>query len=72
MAAQTADKLYAKVRQLPLKERLRLAALILNDVIPAVDEGTVWSEEDLQDIVRASLRYGAEADEESEGRNSSW
>jgi hypothetical protein len=65
MAAQTADKLYAKVRQLPLKERLRLAALILNDVIPAVDEGTVWSEEDLQDIVRASLRYGAEADEES-------
>jgi hypothetical protein len=65
MAAQTADKLYAKVRQLPLKERLRLAALILNDVIPAVDEGTVWSEEDLQDVVRASLRYGAEADEES-------
>jgi hypothetical protein len=65
MAAQTADRLYAKVRQLPLKERLRLAALILNDVIPAVDEGTVWSEEDLQDIVRASLRYGAEADEES-------
>jgi hypothetical protein len=65
MAAQTADKLYAKVRQLPLKERLRLAALILNDVILAVDEGTVWSEEDLQDIVRASLRYGAEADEES-------
>jgi hypothetical protein len=65
MAAQTADKLYAKVRQLPLKERLRLAALILNDVIPAVDEGTVWSEEDLQDIMRASLRYGAEADEES-------
>jgi hypothetical protein len=65
MAAQTADKLYAKVRQLSLKERLRLAALILNDVIPAVDEGTVWSKEDLQDIVRASLRYGAEADEES-------
>jgi hypothetical protein len=65
MAAQTADRLYAKVRQLPLKERLRLAALILNDVIPAVDEGTVWSKEDLQDIVRASLRYGAEADEES-------
>jgi hypothetical protein len=60
MAAQTADKLYAKVRQLPLKERLLLAALTLNDVIPAVDEGTVWSEEDLQDIVRASLRYGAE------------
>jgi len=58
MAAQTADKLYAKVRQLPLKERLRLAALILNDVIPAVDEGTVWSEEDLQDVVRASLNGG--------------
>jgi len=72
MAEQTADKLYVKVRQLPLKERLRLAALILNDVIPVVDEGTAWSEEDLQDIVRASLRYGAEADEKSQGRNPSW
>nr|BAL60226.1 hypothetical conserved protein [Candidatus Acetothermum autotrophicum] len=62
MEAQTADRLYTKVvRRLPLKERLRLAALILNDVIPVVDESTTWSEEDLHDVVRASLRYGTEA-----------
>ncbi len=66
MTAQTADRIYTKVvRQLSLKERLRLAALILNDVIPLVDEHTAWNEEDLQDVVRASLRYGAEANEKS-------
>lgn len=61
MAAQTADRLYTQVvRQLPVKERLRLAALILNDVVPSVeaDESESWEEEDLRDIALASLSYG--------------
>jgi hypothetical protein len=65
MTAQTADKLYIRVvRQLPVKERLRLAALILNDVVPSVeaDESESWSEEDLQDVALASLRYGIQTD----------
>lgn len=65
MVAQAADKLYIKVvRQLPVKERLRLAALILNDVVPSVDadESESWSEEDLQDVALVSLRYGIQTD----------
>ncbi len=68
MAAQTADRLYIRlVRQLPVKEQLRLAALILNDVVPSVeaDESESWSEEDLQDVALASLRYGTQTDEKN-------
>jgi len=71
MASKTTEELYAKaVCRLPLKERLRLAAMILNGVIPTlapadVDEKEAWSEEDLRDLTVASLWYAAQAHEEA-------
>lgn len=65
-----AEELYNdQVRRLPLKEQLRLAALILNEALPAfspsrVDEGEAWSEEDIRDLTLASLHYAAQADQE--------
>lgn len=68
MAAKTAEELYAHmVRQLPMKERLRLAALILNGVVPMLppaDEQEAWNEEDLRDLTRASLEYAAQTNDE--------
>lgn len=68
MTAKTADELYAGVvRRLPLQERLRLAALILNDALPAltgVEESEAWSEEDLRDATIASWWYANQAHEE--------
>jgi len=57
----TAKELYEeKVLQLPVKERLLLAAMILND-ITAADEKTdlsdTWSEEDLQDLSAFALSH---------------
>jgi hypothetical protein len=53
----------AQVRQLPINERLRLAALILDDLaetpVQAVDAQDSWSDEDLQDLTKASLTYAA-------------
>lgn len=66
MATKTVEELYTQVvRRLPVKERLRLAALILNGLVPAsVEESEAWSEEDLRDLARASLEYAAQAHEE--------
>lgn len=67
---QSAEELYDdQVRRLPLKEQLRLAALILNEALPAfppaqVDEGEAWSEEDVRDLLLSSLHYAAQADPE--------
>jgi hypothetical protein len=42
------------VKQMPAAERLRLAALILNDIAPdMVQSNDEWSEEDLADFTRA-------------------
>jgi hypothetical protein len=53
------------VKPLPAAQRLRLAALILND-IPAeavVDYSEEWTADDLSDVTRASLqRLDAEED----------
>lgn len=70
MGPKTVEELYTKVvRPLPLKERLRLAALILNGVVPVltpagVDESEVWSEEDLRDLTLASSCHAAQANNE--------
>ncbi len=51
------------VRPLPQEDRLRLAALILNDIAPAppalpvLDESDDWTDEDKRDITAFSLRY---------------
>ena len=49
------------VRALPLRERLRLAALILQDLassdLRAVDADDAWTEQDRRDLTAFSLRY---------------
>ncbi len=50
------------VRPLPQQDRLRLAALILNDLAPAppapaMDESDDWGDEDKRDVTAFSLRY---------------
>ena len=48
----------ARIRDLPAAERLRLAALILNDIPPQslVDYRDAWSDEDLSDFRAAGLK----------------
>jgi len=61
-----ASRIYEEtVRPLPQQDRLRLAALILNDIAPAapppdaptVDESDDWTDEDKRDVTAFSLRY---------------
>ena len=62
---KSAQEIYAKtVRSLPPGERLRLAALILNELIgraaPAgVDVSEVWTDDDRRDLASFSLQYAA-------------
>lgn len=62
----TARQVYVDtIRTLPPGERLRLAALILDELtrtgaMPAVvDSSDVWSEQDQRDVVAFSLDYAA-------------
>ena len=62
--AITAQEVFAEtVRALPPTERLRLAALILQDLAQAdmtvVDTSSVWSEQDQSDLTTFSLQYAA-------------
>ena len=62
--ALTAQEVFTEtVRALPLTERLRLAALILQDLaqseVTVVERGDVWSEQDQSDLTAFSLRYAA-------------
>jgi len=51
----------ANVRPLPPAERLRVAALILDELTwatpPSVDDSDAWSEEDIRDLTAFSLQY---------------
>ena len=44
------------IKTLPTAQRLRLAALILNDIVPSseVDDSDSWTEHDLQDFTQMS------------------
>lgn len=44
------------IKTLSPDQRLRLAALILNDIVPSseVDDSDIWTEEDLQDFTQMS------------------
>jgi hypothetical protein len=44
------------IKTLPTAQRLRLAALILNDLVPSsdVDDSDSWTEDDLQDFTQMS------------------
>ena len=60
----TAQEVFTEtVRSLPPTERLRLAALILQDLAQAdmavVDVSSVWSEQDQRDFTAFSLQYAA-------------
>lgn len=60
----TAEDVYRKtIRPLPPNERLRLAALILDDLArpkgSATDESDTWSGRDEADVVAFSLSYAA-------------
>ena len=63
--ALTAQDVFAEtVRTLPPSERLRLAALILQDLAQSdaalLDKSDTWSERDQRDLTTVSLKYAAE------------
>jgi len=63
--ALTAQEVFTEtVRTLPPSERLRLAALILQDLaqwdVAIMDQSYTWSEQDQRDLTAVSLKYGAE------------
>jgi hypothetical protein len=69
--ALTAQEVFTEtVRALPLGERLRLAALILQELaqsnVSVVDRSDSWSEQDQRDLAAVSLKYGAELYPEEE------
>ncbi len=60
----TAQEVYSQViRTLSPNERLRLATLILNELvqqnISVIDQGDTWTEQDQTDIANFSLQYAA-------------
>jgi hypothetical protein len=69
--ASSAEEVYEHaVKSLPLSERLRLAALILNAIPPqaVVDYSDSWSDEDIREFTAASWRH-IDAQLEDEERN---
>ena len=73
MAVNTARELYTQtVRALPLTERLRLAALILDDLaqsdVAIVDASDTWSEQDQLDVAAFSIQYAARLYPENRSR----
>lgn len=62
----TAQEVYNTIiRTLSPTERLRLATLILNELVqqnsPVIDQSDYWTEQDQADIVNFSLQYAASA-----------
>jgi hypothetical protein len=62
MSALTAQEIYtSSVKDLPPSERLRLAALILDDLAGKdtvlVERRDDWSDEDMRDLAAYSMRY---------------
>lgn len=60
----TAQEVYTHIlRTLPPTERLRLANLILNDLVDQnlslIDQSDSWSEQDKIDVTNFSLQYAA-------------
>jgi hypothetical protein len=69
--ALTAQEVFTEtVRDLPPSERLRLAALILQDLaqseVAVVDRSDTWTEQDQCDLTTFSLQYAAELYPEDE------
>ncbi|WP_427157558.1 hypothetical protein ACQFX9_18550 [Aliinostoc sp. HNIBRCY26] len=69
--SNTAQEIYNQViRDLPPNERLRLANLILNDLVQnnlaIIDESDTWTEQDQIDLTSFSLQYASTNFPESE------
>jgi len=67
----TIQEIYIQViRALPPAERLRLATLILNDLVQhnadVVDQSDAWTEQDQLDLVTFSLQHAATGYPESQ------
>ena len=64
MALTAQDVFKETVRTLPASERLRLAALILQDLaqsdVAVVNRSDTWSEQDERDLTAVSLKYAAD------------
>lgn len=64
MALTAQDVFTETVRALPPSERLRLAALILQDLaqsdVAVVNRSDTWSEQDQRDLTAVSLKYAAD------------
>jgi predicted RNA-binding protein (virulence factor B family) len=71
--ATNAKEFYAQtVRDLSPKERLRLAAMILNDLTSSkgqIDFSDAWSEEDLQDLATFALSHSENPHEQKKKEN---
>jgi hypothetical protein len=66
MSAPTAQEIYdSSVKNLPLSERLRLAALILQELAKGntvlVEQRYDWSDEDVRDLLAYSTSYAAKS-----------
>lgn len=68
----TSEEVYAAARALPLSERLRLAARIIED-LPALPNpqnmpgySGAWSDEDIRDFAAHSARYAASLSSDDE------
>lgn len=58
--ATNAQELYAStVRRLPAQERLRLVALILDELTSTPEASDSWSEQDQRDLTAFALSYSA-------------
>jgi hypothetical protein len=60
MPTMNVHELYEQtIKALPAADRLRLAVLILNDIVPksVVDARESWTEEDLQEFTQASWQH---------------
>jgi hypothetical protein len=58
----TIEEIYTQViRNLPPTERLRLATIILNDLVqqnlPVIDQSDTWIQEDIVDLTTFFLQY---------------
>jgi hypothetical protein len=62
----TVDEIYTQmIRTLPPGDRLRLATLILNNLVPqevvAIEDSDTWTAEDVTDLSTFALQYAATA-----------
>ena len=71
MSANIQELYESAISRLPARERLRLAALILNELArnaPALDASDIWSEQDERDLTAFALTYAAEQDTSDDER----